>query len=436
MLRAVGFAAARWVWGACLLAGAWPVACTSSGAGPADAGAPDAGPTGDGSVVDATPDGEAPFAVTMAATVPPGSDIYRCKYVAMPRAPAGATAFYVGAAHTYGAGAHHVLVFRTDLAAIPAGQDSERDCLAPDDVMPHARAQIYGSETKTGAFAMPDGVGLPLRDAEVVLAQVHYLNATASPLDVHVSLSLHTRTGGITQKAGAFFFADPFVDIGPAQQDRAAMRCAIPAAATILTVSGYAHARATDFSAFVDPAAGPPGASPFYRAPGSANPLPLQGNIAIGAGSHVRFACTFDNTRGAAEVLGGPRSDADEACVLSGIYVPDLGDDVGACRTSPGGFGTGAATCTQTRACTDACPVASAPPADLGLGDGGAADPCWQRCIVASCSDASQLLFELRACLAVNCASACAAGPSAGCTTCAQTSCSSEVTACDADSCP
>jgi hypothetical protein len=434
MLRAVGSTSARIMVGSWLAVAIAPIACSSTGASPADGGVADGG-SGDVSVADDV-DGEAPFAVTMAATVAPGADTYRCKYVAFPPAAAGASTFYVGATHTYGAGCHHVLVFRTDLAAVPAGEDAERDCVTPDDVMPHARAQIYGAQVKTGAFAMPDGVGLPLRAGEVVLVQVHYLNATAAPIDAQVSLALRTATAGITQRAGAFFFADPFVDVGPAQEGRAAMRCAIPADATILAVSGFAHARATDFSAFVDPAAGPPSSSPFYRAPGSANPLPLQGHIALAGGDHVRFTCTFDNTRGAVEVLGGPRSDADEACVLSGIYAPDLGDDVDACRTAPSGFGTGAATCAQTRACTDACPATSAPPADLGLGDGGAADPCWQRCIVASCSDASQLLFGLRACLHSNCASACAAGPSAGCTACAQTSCASEVTACNADACP
>lgn len=439
MLRAVGSGAARILVGSWLASAMGLVACSSTTAAPADGGTRDAGPGDDGAVADAAADGASPLEVTMSTTVAPGGDVYRCKYVPVPRVPvggAGSTAFYVGATHTYGAGSHHVLVFRTDVTALSPGQDAERDCFAPDDVMPHARAQIYGAETRTGAFAMPDGAGLPLRDLEVLLVQVHYLNATAAPIDARVSLALRTVTTGITVRAGAFFFADPFVDIGAAQQGRAAMQCAIPKDVTLLAVSGYAHARATDFSAFADPAGGPPAAAPFYRAPGSANPLPLQGRVLVGAGGHVRFSCTFDNTRGGVEVLGGPRNDVDEACVLSGLYVPDLGDDVGACRTGPGGFGTGTATCRQTRACTEACPAASAPPADLGLGDGGAAHPCWQRCMVASCSGASGLLLSLRACVAGKCASPCAAGPSSGCTDCAQASCANEVTACDADSCP
>ncbi len=422
-----------------LIAGALAVtlaalACSTGGAAPApraDAGPSDAGP----------PEGAgAELTVTMAATVKPGDDLYRCKYVAVPAAASGATSFFVGATHAYGDGCHHILVFRTDLATLPPGQDAERDCFSPDDVMPHARAQVYGAQSKTGAFAMPDGAGLALAAGEVLLVQVHYLDAKATAVDARATLTLRT-AAGVTQRAGAFFFADPFIDIGAGQRGRAMMRCAFPEAATLLAVSGNAHARSTDFSAFVDPSGGPASTSTFYRAPGAANPLPLQTRVPVPAGGTVRFACTFDNARGTTELLAGPRSATDEACVLSGLYVPDQGDAVGACRAAPGGFGTGAATCAEARACVDACPAGSAPPPDLGLGTGAPADPCWQRCIARSCSDASQLLFAVRACLASKCSAECAADAGAAdagsaCEVCAQSSCAREVTACAADTCP
>jgi hypothetical protein len=366
----------------------------------------------------------------MGAHVPAGADTYGCRYVAMPQ---GAL-YFVGASHSYSTGNHHLLVFRTDLDVVPS--DAERDCFAPDDVMPHARAQIYGAQAKTGSLALPPGVGLPLRSGEVLLMQAHYLNATAADVDASISLSIATAQGGITQRAGSFFFADPFIDAPPAQKAHAQMRCAIPQDATLVTVSAYAHARAIDFAAFVDPPSGPLGAAPFYRAPGFANPLPLQTSLALPAGAHVRATCAYDNTRGAGELFAGPRNDADEACNYSGIYFPDLGDDVSSCRAAPDMFGTGSATCAATRACTDACPAASAPPLDLGLGRATPIDPCWQKCIVASCSDASTLIFALRACAVSKCPSDCASGPSSACTSCAAAQCAKEVAACNADSCP
>jgi hypothetical protein len=384
-----------------LVAGCSTSARAPDGPGPGDAGAADAGPGLD---------------VTMTAHLTPGTDTYRCKYVAMP----GDQTTMTGASHTSSLGVHHVLVFRTDLAAVPPGGDVERDCFTADDVMPHARAQIYGSQAKTGAFTLPPGVGLPLHGGEVLLVQVHDQDASATDLDATVSIHLEVpRDAPVTQRAGTFFFADPFIDVAVGQKGRASMGCAFPSDATILDVSGYAHAHATDFAAYVDPPGQAPTATPFYRAPGSGNPLPLQTSLSVPAGARVRVECVYDDTRGSAEILQGTRYDADEQCVLSGVYYPELGDDVDACRVAPEGFGTGNATCAQTRACVDACSVGSAPPADLGLGRAGPIDPCWQRCIAASCTDASQLLFALRACQA--------ASP--------QDPCATEAAACDADAC-
>jgi hypothetical protein len=353
----------------------------------------------------------------MGAHVPAGSDTYRCKYV---QVPTGAEAMVVAASHTASTGVHHVLVFRTDLPELPPNGDVERDCFAPDDAMPHARAQIYGAQTKNGAFALPPGVGLPLHAGEVLLLQAHDLNAGGVDLDVTVALHLETTALPVAQRAGTYFFADPFIDVGAAQKGRAAMRCVFPSSATLLSASAYAHTRATDFAAYLDLPGAPPSASPFYHAPGFANPLPLQTSLDVPAGAHVRVACAYDNSRGTTELLQGTRQDADEQCTLSGVYFPDLGADVADCRASPDSFGTGAATCAETRTCVDACPASSAPPSDLGLGRDGPIDPCWQRCMVASCADASALLFSLRACQAST----------------APSNCSSEAAACDADTCP
>jgi hypothetical protein len=379
---------------------------------------------------EAAADAGATLTFTMGAHVPAGADTYGCRYLAMPREAVSLLAV----AHTYTQGNHHLLVFRTDLAAVPAGADAERDCFAPDDVMVHARAQVYGSEAKTGSFALPQGVGLPLRGGEVLVMQTHYLNAGAGDVDASSTLTITTTAVPPEQRAGTFFFADPFVDVPAGQKARAQIRCAFPNAATILAVSAYAHARATDFAAFVDPETGPVSTAPFYRAPGFANPLPLQTTLPVPARSHVRALCTYDNTRGATELFGGARNDADEACVLSGVYFPDLGDEVATCRAGPDMFGTGSGACGPTRACVDACPAGSAPPADLGLGRALVIDPCWQKCVVASCSDASALLFAQRACAAARCASECAS-PGAACTGCGQANCAKEVAACDADAC-
>jgi hypothetical protein len=375
--------------------------------------------------------GSATAILEMGAKVVAGTDTYHCRYAALQ----GSDRFLIGASHTYSSATHHLLVFDTDLPAIPAGQDVERDCFAPDDVMAHARAEIYATQSRTGVFTLPAGVGLPVRAGEVLLLQVHYLNATSADLDATAMLTIATATGGALQSAGAFFFADPFVDVLPGQKGTAAMRCAFPSDVTLLSTAAYAHVHAVDFAAYLDPANGPVATTPFYHAPGYANPLPIHTMIPVAAGSHVRMACAYQNSGGSSELLQGVLNDRDEQCILSGIYYPGLGGDVDTCRGSADEFGTGNATCAQTLACVEACPASSTPPSDLGLGQDGPVDPCWQRCVVASCSDASALLFALLRCQSAACLNECAGDAGTTCTACQQSRCPNEVAACGADSC-
>jgi hypothetical protein len=407
-------------------------ACRSHGSdasaqGPDDADGGNPTASGDANVEPGTES----HVFTMHAHVALGTDAYHCKYVVL---PPGET-FFVGASHVYSTGNHHLLVFRTDLTSLPDGGDVERDCFAPDDVMPHARAELYGAQSKTGTFAMPDGVGLPLHGGDVLLMQAHYLNATSADLDADVSLTIATRAEGVTTRAGSFYFADPFIDVEPGQMASARVRCLFPGAATILAASAYSHARATDFAAYVDPRGGPAPTAPFYRAPGFANPLPLSSPVAVNAGDRVRVECAYDNARGTTALYQGTRNDADEQCILSGLYYPDQGDDVGSCRAGPDEFGTGTAACSATSTCLSACPAGSAPSPDLGLGSEGAIDPCWQRCIARSCAPAAARYFALEACGAEACVAQCVTPTSGACASCKDANCASEETACAMDAC-
>jgi hypothetical protein len=383
-------------------------------------------------MLDAEPDvGSATIVLRMGANVPADTDSYHCRYVALK----GDDGFLIGASHSFSSATHHLLAFDTDLPAIPAGQDVERDCFAPDDVMAHARAEIYATQSRTGVFTLPSGVGVPLRAGEVLLMQVHYLNATSADLDATATLTIATAMDASLRRAGEFFFADPFIDVLPGQRGSAAMRCTFPASVTLLSTAVYAHRHSVDFAAYLDPANEAVATTPFYHAPGYANPLPIHTVLPVAAGSHVRMACAYQNSGGSGELLQGVSNDRDEQCILSGIYYPGLGGDVDTCRTSADEFGTGNATCTQTLACVDACPPSSAPPSDLGLGRDGPVDPCWQRCIVASCPDASALLFALRRCQLAACVNECGGDAGNACATCQQSRCPSEAAACSADTC-
>jgi hypothetical protein len=379
-------------------------------------------------------DGGQALAINTGQVVPAGTESLMCQFVAMP----DAAVFVTGMSHAFSQAYHHLYVFKTDLPSLPAGSDTPIQCgSGSPNPMDHAGASIYAAELGTGSMSLPAGVGLPMQAGEVLLIQSHYLNATASDIDAQASLSIDYVTEDPGAHAGAFFFYDPFIDVGIGQLGNAAMRCAVPSDVTVLSTVAGAQERAVGFLAFDDP----PSATaedPFYQAPGWADPLPVTATIPLAAGSHLRFSCAYDNTSGTIEYLQGTDPDNSEQCILSGLYYPDQGDAFADCA-SPDQFGTGNASCAATRTCVDACPSGSAPPANLGLGGGKPAmSSCWQRCIVASQSDAAGLLFSLRACIATGCSSECGADDSddgsPACASCIQAQCAAENAACEGGS--
>jgi hypothetical protein len=387
-----------------------------------------------GASSDAGVDAGPSITTTLGAHILPNSELYACTFLALPARPL----FVTGFEHAFSVGYHHLYLYETDLTTLPAGAGAATDCYAgAANPMTHARGNVYSQEVSSGSFAFPPGVALPTTAGQVMLIQAHYLNATAQAIDASASLSIAYATTDPGQHAGAFFFYDPFIDVGAHRVATASMRCLVPSSITVLTTVGAAHQRAIGYEAFLDtPSA--VGANPYYHAPGWTDPLPLAATLPIDPGSHLRFLCTYDNSGGATEYLQGTLASASEQCILSGTYFPELGPDFDACQ-GPDELGTGKAGCVVTQGCVDACPAGSAPPANFGLGGEPTIDACWQRCIASSCPDTSALVFSLRACVTAHCAAPCgsadAGDAGTACAACEQAQCSAESAACAGDPC-
>jgi hypothetical protein len=381
----------------------------------------------------------------MTGTIAAGSEAFTCQYFA---APGAAKAFVVGASHTYTAGSHHMILFRTDLGAIPQGQEGPQDCYEgpAGSVMSHIRGILYAAQTPTGQVAYPDGVGLPVQPGEVFLMQTHYLDAGPASLDVRADVTLQLSDGGdVTTQAGMLFFYDPFIDVPPASTTaRAQMRCLVPADVTLISAASHYHARGSDYAAYLDPPSGPPAATPFYTSNDWEHPTPLATPLAVGAGSRIRFSCGYTNPDPSKEYFQGQSAANDEMCMFVALYYPEMGSTVDFCRLDPDLFGTGTAGCGPTLACLQAC-AAQGAPLSMSLGDappdGGAGfdqatiDPCDQKCLVASCGPATAKLGAVRDCTRRSCAAECAAGQGSACSTCALANCASAIAACSSDTC-
>ena len=266
---------------------------------------------------------DAGAAVTLAVTAHVESDVaeYQCQFVSLP----DSAAFLTGFSYQLSLGFHHLFAYQTDLTSMPPGGETPVDCFQGSPApMDHARATVYGGDTASGSFALPAGVGLPVKPGQVLLLQSHLVNAGAAPLDITGSLTFSYATTDPGQHAGAFFFYDPFIDVGIGQRPSAGMRCPVPANVTILTTVGGAFSRVIGFDAFLDSPTQPT-ADPYYEADGLGDPLPIAGTLPLAAGSYLRFRCVYDNTGGTTEYFQGTDPATSEECILTGALLSGAG---------------------------------------------------------------------------------------------------------------
>jgi hypothetical protein len=365
----------------------------------------------------------------MAATVPAGGEMFKCKYVQLP----DVQAFMVASKHDYTPGSHHMLLLSTELTSIPAGGDQVTDCYEGNgnNIMSNARGVIYGGQTPIGSEQLPQGVGLPTNASQVLIFQVHYLNAGATDLaaTVHVELTLDTNADDIAQRAGIIFFYDPFIDVPAGATSKAAMRCPIPSDITLLYASSHYHSRGVGYGAYVDTAAAPAD-KPFYTSTSWSSPDNAQLTMPIAAGSRLRFECDYDNSSGTQAFFSGQSAQTNEMCMFIGTYYPEMGQLSDFCLQDQDMLGTGAAACGATLSCMQTCG------GNIGLsGFEASPPPCQQTCMVASCPTASAPLVAFSSCMSGSCKSECSDPASSACTTCVTNNCASQYLACQSHTC-
>lgn len=402
----------------------------SSGAGSSGGSSSGGGSGGDGGLT-YNPSNLTTVTFDMETTVPAGGEQFMCKYVQLP----DAVSYLVQAQHDYTPGSHHLLLYTTALTSIPAGGDVMQDCYegTGNNIMNDATGVLYGGQTPTGGEVLPQGVGLRTSANEVLIFQVHYLNASAAPIDakVNVQLTLDSAASDIQQQAGLLFFYDPFIDVPAGATAKASMRCPIPNDITLLYATSHYHARGVGYGAYNDPAPGTLATTPFYTSDSWSSPDNLATSMQIKAGSLIRFECDYDNTSGTQAYFAGQSAQTNEMCMFNGVYYPDLGQMANFCFDSPDYFGTGTATCASSLTCLQNCGSQVG-----GIGFQTSPPDCEQTCFVDSCPSASGPLISFVTCLQNSCGSQCSDPTSSGCASCIATNCGAQYTACQSQTCP
>jgi hypothetical protein len=367
----------------------------------------------------------------MAETVPAGGEIFDCQYVQLP----DVQAWLVAANHKYTPGSHHMLLFTTALTQIPAGGGQVQNCYegTGNNIMSDARGVLYGGQTPTGSEQYPSGVGLPTTGNQVLIFQVHYLNASAADLQaqVNVDLTLDTNASDITSQAGIIFFYDPMIDVPAGAMAKASMRCLIPSNITLLYASSHYHARGVGYSAYLDPAVDQLGTTPFYTSSSWSSPDNATLTMPIAAGSRIRFECDYDNSAGTQAFFSGQSAQTNEMCMFIGTYYPEMGQLSDFCIQGEDMLGTGTAACGATLSCLQACG------GKLGLGGGLQVSPpdCEQACFVESCPTASAPMIDFSTCMQKSCKTPCSDTSSSACATCITANCATQYGTCQSHTC-
>lgn len=254
-------------------------------------------------------DGAGHYTATLdSAVVMPGEERYLCQDFAN---PFGGAAAAIGAFESHlTPGAHHLLVFYR-----PGAVDGAlADCAAGEFA-----AGPYGSQRADDALAFPPGVAAVIAPGDGLRVQLHYLNASASPVTVEARVVL-TRVddASVRDRAAVLFFSNLSIDVPAGANGVVAQKsCTLPFAATLIEATGHMHRHGRRFVATV-------GNQTLVDSSAWSDvaPTPFTPPLALPSGSVVTFGCTYDNGNGRAPIVYGNSARDDEMCIFTAQFYP------------------------------------------------------------------------------------------------------------------
>ena len=345
------------------------------------------------------------FQIDVRGTVPSGEEAVICKHAVVEQ-----DIEVSRLEHAYSTGGHHILAYRTDLAA----SDVDSSVFHCGDI---AGPLVYTSGTSSDETRLPAGVGLRLRAGEVLRIELHFPNATAEEGVAHAALNFWKASEPLATEAGSFFFYHRDIVIPALGRAKATMRCEMPADIKLHSVTPHTHLLGTRFSARVVGAAGER-TLVESTAYGDLERREFPEPISIRAGDQIEVECDFENPR-SEPVIEGPSKTENEMCLLLADYHPRL-DAAAEWCTLPGSgaLHAGKLTCGET----------------LGCSQSAKSDTAAELCFVDVCLESSQALGDFTNCAFNHCNAECVFG-GPDCVPCASAHCATEMSACFAATC-
>ncbi|HEX4416930.1 MAG TPA: hypothetical protein VH165_03480 [Kofleriaceae bacterium] len=300
--------------------------CGSDHAASGDPGAPDAAAPADASTAGDLPPAVNGFQVrTPDIQLAPGQEITYCYYFHTPNTAQTVVQSWQSSMTP---GSHHMILYFTSTAEQPDGTlDPSGNCGGAN--LNNIAVWTYLAQTPEARSDMPadDGtgkpVGMPVAANQPAAMQLHYLNASDSPLTVHATLNANGYPPGTTYtEAGAYVTYNTKIDIppGPGTTSTASGKCPVPAGSKFFSMSTHSHKQSVgtqvmDGTAMVQtstdwehPTVTTWPTSPFYT-------------FASGA---LSYTCNYLNLT-TNEIVAGPSAQTNEMCMAIGYFFPATG---------------------------------------------------------------------------------------------------------------
>ncbi|MEY4582612.1 MAG: hypothetical protein RL701_7315 [Pseudomonadota bacterium] len=257
--------------------------------------------------------------------VPAGGELLRCVYAQMP-SDRGVIAVPKVESH-YTPGSHHLLAYRSNLTAIPEGKGSPWDC-SDGAWQLNQRGAYYEAQQPNEERALPPGIAHKFAPGEIMILQAHYVNARDEELSAHVELTLHPMDPAqVEQEAGTIFFTNVNITVPPHSKATAGMRCTLPQDISLALLWSHMHKRGVHFVATTDDPPAAAALGTLYEAADWNEPkqreYPTDPAVILHAGSHITFACDYQNDSELRYVFGNS-AETNEMCILHGMYWPRM----------------------------------------------------------------------------------------------------------------
>lgn len=265
----------------------------------------------------------------MLSTIEPGNETERCQFVVAP--PEGLNVN--NSEVRYNGGSHHVLLYMTPYTEIPtenrSGEkvDTSGVMECPEGATADWRASgvIGGSQSFEGENLLnqlPEGVAVKIKPGAVLLMNVHYLNASAKPLDTDVRINLYSiPEEEVKEEAGILFYYNPFIQVPASGTASARMRCPVDTDISLVNVQSHMHRRGMGAVAYLTDGAGNEIQQIYSSTTWENVPVEkFEPALQIKAGQALDYRCDYSNPE-ARDIVQGATT-KDEMCMLIGPYYP------------------------------------------------------------------------------------------------------------------